>query len=877
MNHLSLHIAPSDFEQSVPDRFRSQVIRHADRVALSGAGRAWTYRTLDRWTDAVAIGVRALADGPARPVAILVRDRATALASALAVLKAGQIVLHLDPEARKPHVLGLMEEAGAGLVIGGCPLGLPLRALAEAAGLPFLDLDSTAYPAQSGDEIRLCDIEPDDPAVLISTSGSTGRPKAVAYSHRDILRICLTNAQLDGLTAADRRLVVAAPGTSMGLGSFDGLLNGAAVFPFDLREGLIELHRLLEREKITVLHTVPAVFRALARTRPEACDYAHIRLVRLGGDEVRRQDVELFRRCFNEPAMLRVGYASTEAGLMTSCTFDTRTPLPEGQVIAGSPLEGVEVRVLDGRGGESPPGGEGEIAVRSAYVKMGYWRRSDLDGDLVVPDPRGEAGPFCRCGDRGRRLPDGRLQHLGRSRAEVKIGGLMVDLSGVERALGRIPRVAEAAVAVHPGASGEPRLVGYLVWSGKAESPQALRAALAQTLPSHCVPSAFVPLSMLPLTSSGKLDRAALRPPIGMGADSAGDFVGPAGELEHVIADLWKESLGISRVGLHDDFFAAGGDSMLAAEFVAKLWRRTGRELPASVLAHAPTVKGLADHLRAGERASVPTLIPLREGGTQSPLFLAHPLGGEVLIYRDLVRSLRIDRPIIGLRRDRLEEERPRYTRVEDMAAQYVRQIRTVQPTGPYHLCGLSFGGVIAFEIACQLSEAGERVGSLILLDPATPGGGTDDVRDSFIDRCHGAIQRARFHWAALKLMEMRERLSYLRAALARITRRLEGMDDEKGGVADDAVVARVPATERHRVDSYGPRVFRGRATMILAQLQPRGRDRLAYWRSFVAEGVDVRKVPGMHSFIVTEPFVRVLAKRIEASLSRRSGSTRQS
>jgi len=867
MSHPSSPHAPADVQQSVPAHFGLQVARYADRPALSVGGRLWTYHRLDRWTDRVAAKVQGLLGGPPEPVAILASDRATAVACALAVLKAGKIVLHLDPAVPSARLLTLMEVGGARLLVGGGGPPSPIRSLAAEARLPFLDLDALGEAEADSlpsDFRPALHSRPGDPAAVLLTSGSTGHPKAVAYSHQNILAICLMNAHLDHLSATDRRLLIAAPGTSMGLGAFDALLNGAALFTFDFVEaGLTGLRRLLEVEEITVLHTVPAIFRALVRSLRQEDRFPHLRLIRLGGDAVRRADVEVFRRSFHGPCVLRVGYASTEAGLIASRSYDVATPLAEADDTVGFPIDGVEVRILDGSGGEVAVGDAGEIAVRSRFLPGGYWRRPDLTGERLVPDPGGGKGRFWRTGDCGRVLPDGRVEVLGRTDLQLKIRGRLIELPEVEAALRALPRVVEAAVAVHLGPSAEERLVGYLVWNGPPLAPGEMQAALGSTLPDYQIPSAFVTLPRLPLTAAGKIDRRSLPSPRPEGVGVGKDFVGPCDEVELLLTGLWERLLGVRPIDVRHDFFDLGGDSLLAAELVSEIQRQTGCHLPLSLFVRHSSVERLAGRLRAPERPSRTCLVPLRIAGSGKPFFLAHTLGGELLLYRELVARLKTDHPVFGLRRDRLEGERPRYTRVEDMAAQYVDDIRALQPHGPYRLGGLSFGAVIAFEMAYQLHEAGERVGSLIMLDPGTPGVGTAEPASSGA-RCRAVIQRARFHVDALRILRPEERVAYLRGLGAPHSGL--GSETEDRDIVG-VLTERLPAEIRHNIDPYTPRVYPGRATLFLAQLQSADRDRCRYWRPFLAQGMDVRVVPGAHSFIVKEPFVRVLAPQLEECL----------
>jgi len=864
-----------ELERTVEVSFEEQVDREPGRVALRSPGGDLTFDALDRWANRIAWGALEARGEGLEPVAILVGRGPAAIAGILGAFKAGKIGLFLDASLPRERLRFLLEDAGAGLVVAGGE-SLPLaRALAAEVGIPLVDATAGGQVPERRPGLHG---SPDDPAYILYTSGSAGVPKGVVRSHRSLLWSANVGARFGGMTSSDRALLVASPGAGQGLQMFQALLAGASVTPFDVRsEGLPALRDRLAAGEITLYQSVPAVFRSLVGTFRPGESFPGLRTVRLGGDTVRREDVLLFRSRFREPCRLRISYGSSETGPIASHYLDASTPLPPGPVPVGRPYEGVEVRVVGEDGREAGPGEVGEITVRSRHLASGYWRQEALTRERFLSDPAGGEERVCRTGDLGFLRPDGLLVHLGRKDFQVKIRGNRVEVGEVEEALRALPGVADAVVAAHAAPGGENRLVAYVVWIGRRGTARALRAGLSRTLPEHMVPAAFVPLPALPLTPHGKVDRAALAPPLREGVPAEGLAVAPRDDVERELAGLWEGLLKVRPIGVRHDFFELGGDSLLAVELFAMIERRMGRYLPLSTFVGASTIELLAARLREEPPRAWPCLVPLQALGSRPPFFCVSWAEGEVLAYGRLAARLGPDRPVYGLRRDRLEDRRPRYTRVEEMAAQYVGEILAVRPEGPYHVGGLSGGAVLAFEIAQQLRAAGREVGALVLMEPPRLGrraGRAEAPDPGRLRETGGLVRKLRLYGAKWRLWSGREREADLRRQVARLWGRIAptaggrtGRSAAPGAGAAGGAAAG-PDDALNHVEPYAPREYPGRATLVLARHERYRRERLREWQALVTGGLEVRAVPGVHAAIVQEPFVRVLARELSECLS---------
>ncbi len=548
---------------------------------------------------------------------------------------------------------------------------------------------------------------------------------------------------------------------------FGALLNGATLCPFPLRsQGFERLAVWLRERRISVYHSVPTVFRHLARAAGKN-SFETLRLIRLGGEPVLRGDVEIFRRHCPDHCRLLHALSSTETGLISALMIDKQTVLPNRRVPAGRTVPGVEVLLLDEHGQPVKNSGDGKIAVRSAHLCRGYWRQPDATAEKFRADEKNPRLRIFISNDLGRFLPDGSLEHLGRADQLVKIHGQRVDLGEVEAALLAAELVKEAAVTAWEDESGEKRLAAYIVPRAGADvSPQNFRRELLRQLPEHMIPNDFVVLEKLPQTVAGKIDRRALPlPPTPESKNGLSRGQRPRDVIETRLARIWESVLNLSPIGRNDDYFELGGTSLQSVEVLLHIEELFGVLLPPSTLAEHSTIEKLA--ALVVDHAVIPSpspLVKLRDDDGGRPVFLVHSGQGDVASYGLLTRRLP-GRPIYGLQSVGLQGESWPLMSVPTMARRYLPEIIKRDPTGPYLLAGTCMGGMVALELAQLLVQQGRQVGLLALLDSLHPqpswqhhewreklyGPARDTVRDAFrmlrwsIIRASGLGQRARW------------------------------------------------------------------------------------------------------------------------------------
>jgi amino acid adenylation domain-containing protein len=549
---------------------------------------------------------------------------------------------------------------------------------------------------------------PDHPAYIIYTSGSTGRPKGVHVVHRGLANQLHALAERPGFGEHDRMLAI----TTV---SFDihtvelyvPLLCGGHVdiAPAHLTRDGVALREQVTRSRPTHLQATPATWRLLL-----AAGWAgDPDLTVLVGGEALPRDLA-------DALLARTRAVWNLYGPTETTVWSTVSRVDSGPVDVGRPLANIHTYVLDEDLEPVPVGVPGELYIGGSQLARGYHNQPGLTADRFVPHPHTtEPGArLYRTGDRARYRPDGAIEYLGRLDNQVKVRGHRIELGEIESVLGEHGAVGGAAVLVREDRPGDQRLVAYVVSEpGSPPAPGELREWAGRSLPEYMVPATVVLLDAFPLSPNGKVDRKALPAPA---VEAAVAGRSPRTLREQVLCELFAEALGREVVGVDDSFFELGGHSMLAPRLITRVRAVLGVELSVRTLFTAPTPAGLAERLGADPAGDADVLLPLRTAGELAPVFCVHPISGLSWSYTGLLPYLP-GRPVYGLQARGLSEPDRQPADLAELAEDYLAAIRTVAPSGPYHLVGWSAGGNIAHELACRLQRAGERVDFLALLD----------------------------------------------------------------------------------------------------------------------------------------------------------------
>jgi amino acid adenylation domain-containing protein len=704
---------------TVHELFEQQAEKTPVQVAIMYEDEEISYSELNSKANQLAHYLQKQGVGPEMLVGISVERSPDMVIALLAILKAGGAYLPLDPTYPQERLAYMLADSGVKTLLTQKPL-LPDLPETEAAVF-LLDADwhhVETEPTSNPDS----GVGPENLAYVIYTSGSTGRPKGVLVTHRGIPNLAEAQIKTFNLQPDSRCLQFASFSFDASVSEvMTTLLVGATLVLAPQRNMMPgpALTHLLRDKEITVVTLPPS---ALAVMSPD--ELSGVKTIVSAGEACPAEVVARWgpgRRFVN-------AYGPTEA---TVCT--TMIILEDGERVPpiGRPINNFKVLVLDANRQPLPQGVPGELYIGSSLsLARGYLNRPDLTAEKFVQfsvencQSKIENSRWYRSGDLVKWLPDGSLEFLGRIDHQVKVRGFRIELGEIETALREHTAVRDALVLAREDNPGDKRLVAYLLSSnGSTPSATNLRSFLQETLPDYMVPNAFVPLEVFPISPNGKVDRRALPAPTQDLASRESRFVAPRNRVESQLAAIWESILGVGKVGVHDNFFTLGGHSLLATQVFAKIDKQIVKGLPITLLFQYPTVAQLAeviDKQRPSESWSA--LVPIKEAGSRPPLYMVHGGAGHVFNYQKLADYMSDDQPFYGVQPPSWTGHRVEPPKVEELAANYVAEIRKFQPVGPYYLSGFCFGGMVVYEMARLLQEAGQDVALLALIEPSALG-----------------------------------------------------------------------------------------------------------------------------------------------------------
>lgn len=873
-------------ENTVVDLFREYAKRTPHALALTDTLTRLTYRELDEQSNRLAHLLQSHGVGPGARVALCLERSPQIALTLLAILKAGAAYVSLDPAYPavrlhlmladcRPTVLITQDRLHALIasVLAMDDSGEKFVLVSLEAVREELDHQSPAPPVTR--------LTADSTAYVCYTSGSTGRPKGVCIPHRAIVRLV---SQTDYTPfGPDETWLQFAPVAfdASTLEIWGPLLNGGrlAVFPSGL-PSLGELADFIVQQGVTSVFFTTGLFHQLVDGPLERL--TSLRHLLTGGEVMSPVHAARARARLPHVRLLNV-YGPTENTTFTTTHEVIAAPGDGRPVPIGRPIPHTTVYLLDALRQPVPIGVPGELYTGGDGLASGYLGRPDLDAERFIPHPF-DATPgtrLYRTGDLARWLPDGTIEFLGRVDRQIKLRGFRIEPGEIESVLLSHPTVAQAAVLLERASGSGDHLVAYVVARPQARpDPGGWREHLQKQLPDYMVPAVLIAVPEIPLNANGKIDRAALpkaeqvpvvgRPPV----------LPPRDPIETRLVALWEKTLGISPIGVHDSFFHLGGHSMTGVRLFSRIEEEFGQRLPLATLFECPTLEQLAGRLREANRHTLcSSLVTLQPRGSRPPVFFVHGAGGGNLwTYANLVPYLGAEQPVYGLE-SRGMRGLPEFTRLEEMASHYLREIRTIQPQGPYYLSGYCFGGNVVFEMARQLEAAGEKLALVALLDSAAANSSYQRLpwwRPDFYLRFAANTT----HWLRdFAAQPIRDQVRYVRRKgrilARRVTDRVLRRPDPFN-VEEVIEVSLFPElelslwkTHLQAMSNYHPTPFNGRIVLFRTRGHPFlcSFDPLFGWGPLARGGVEIVNLPGAHEGIFMEPHVRELGRRFLAQL----------
>ena len=842
----------------VHEQIREQAEKNPHKIAVRCGALGLSYSELEHRAQRLATILQAMGVGPNVPVALCFERSAEMVVGILAVLKAGGAYVPLDPANPKQRLE---------LIVEDCQPKVLLTYKGSIAAdfsrnLPTLFIDAAEpkdFPRNLPEPRKP---EPENLAYILYTSGSAGAPKGVQITHRNL---AFSNyARLSYYHEAPEAFLMLSSYAfdSSVAGIFHTLTTGGTLIipSAEFRWETEQLTLLIAENKITHLLAVPSLYAEILDAA-YVSRLASLHSVIVAGEACPRQLVNLHYEILPQASLFNE-YGPTEATVW-STVFECEPGGNDKSVPIGRPPANTRIYILDRHLQPVPVGVPGELFIGGEGVARGYLNLVALTEKYFVPDSFSNSpGKLYRTGDLARYLPDGNIEFLGRGDQQLKIRGQRVDLDEIEAVLEQHHSVREAAVVSVSDSSSNPALVAYVVaHPGSLPSVSDLRSFLRSRLPGYMIPAQIHLLRALPRTVNGKLDRQKLAGTENLAPDLS-EKMAPRNDLEQRLLSIWKDVLKISSDDINQDFFEAGGHSLLAAKLLVQIEKEFHTSLSLAFIFQYPTIAQMAGALRVSRQSLRDrAVIPIQPNGSLRPFFWVR--GGPR--FRLLAQRLGTRRPFLGIDLPYADGIKlPMPHSLQDIAGYLLKAMREVQPTGPYHLGGLCVNAVIAYEIAQQLVRQGETVALLAMVDAHNHA----YYKNPFKDGRYTA--RLKYHLANLLRMDASETTTYLRDRLDEARRKIERITwrltaDRKGHTDDfhntDSIVH--PAFSQ-----YEPQPYPGKIVLLQSSEWPKSPyfDFKLGWEDLAAE-IDFHRIVADHAYLFDDPNVDFVAKTLNIYL----------
>ncbi len=855
-------------EKTLHGLFEEQARNNPAKLALHCEDKAITYAELNQRADQLAVVLRSLGVGPDVPVGLCTYRTSDLMVGLLGILKAGGAYVPIDPAYPADRIAFVLEDSRAPVLVTQSVLVATL----PATNAQRILLDEPLPVVNSSSAVTPASVGPGNLAYILYTSGSSGKPKGVQIEHRAVVNFLNSMRREPGLTAQDVLLAVTTLSFDIaGLELHLPLTTGASIIlaPWDVAADGAALLREIERHRVTLLQATPATWRLMIAAGWKGTP----QLKALCGGEALPSDLasELIPRCGELWNM----YGPTETTIWSTCSRVTNAK----DIHIGRPIDNTEIYILDAHQQPLPVGLAGELLIGGDGLARGYHHRPELSADRFVAHPFKPGARLYRTGDLARYRPDGNIDCLGRLDFQVKIRGFRIELGEIESELAAHPAISQAVVAARED-QGDKRLVAYLVSRTKPEpEPSELRDHLRGKLPEYMVPATFVYLPALPLTPNGKVDRKALPAPGVSVIAATQEAVPPRNETEKRLAVIFERVLGNPIRSVRESFFDLGGHSLLAVKLMNLIEREFDMRLPLARLFMAPSIEQLATVLtdKAPGEMQWKSLMPIQPRKDKATLFLIHGAGGNVLLYREVVKGLGEDVSVYGFQSQGLDHKTPPFTNIEAMAEHYVRELKALQPTGPYNLAGYCMGGAIAYEMARLIRNEGGKMGLVALLDTYN----LSEVKQARQESSRFSVlsQKVGFHLDNLTQLKAKDLFGYLGEKLrmaeesgkGKIAASLKSLKNAVSGAAEETgAEVHIQDINHHAAWEFVPQPL----DVGITAFSPRKNydffpDPKMGWSDLVKGELEIVELPVNPHAMLIEPCASLLAQELKKRLVR--------
>jgi amino acid adenylation domain-containing protein len=844
-------------DKCIHQLFEQQIEITPDAVAVVFDEQHLTYRELNNRANQLAHYLQTLGVKPESLVGICVERSLDMIVGLLAILKAGGAYVPIDPTYPTERITYMLEDAQVQILL--THNHWLEQFLLSRMHLVSLDRESSLI-AQENQDNPVNNVKSDNLAYVIYTSGSTGKPKGVSVTHRGVNRL-VKNTNYIHWKSDDK--VAQVSNIAFDAATFEiwgALLNGVQLVGIS-KDVILSPEKLAQRlrhQQISVMFLTTALFNQIASVVPEA--FQPLRYLLFGGEAVEPKWVKAVLSQGSPQQLLHV-YGPTENTTFSSWYLVEDVPEAATTVPIGCPLSNTQIYILDSYLQPVPIGVPGELYIGGDGLAKGYLNRPELTTEKFISNPFSNQpnARLYKTGDLARYRADGTIEFMGRIDNQIKLRGFRIELGEIEAVLSQYPQVNEAVVIATEDQPGNKRLVAYCVSNSEQSITSELRSFLKTKLPDYMIPSTFVQLDVFPLTPNGKVDRRALPKPEQTRLELAETFVSPRDDLEIKLTQIWQNVLGVQPISIRDNFFELGGHSLLAVQLVNQINQIIGTDIPLVTLFQLATIEEIANSLRSQKNISTKSsIVPIQPHGLKPPLFFANSPGAA----KKLSTYFGNEQPIYGLSifgLEDIDEQKLSSLRIQDIAKQFVRDMRQIKPQGPYLIAAYCADSTIAFEMAQQLSAQGQKVALLAFID---------------------AIWQPRqlgvyFYWHNFRKFGFDYLVKKIKNNLNHETKKIINIYQQiTSKFTSNVINVDLPIQVQHRklIEAfyaahwnYVPQVYPGKITLFLCSefwlKQSPGLEKMA------GGGLEVHEVPGYHNFLFQDPYIQVLYEKLQACI----------
>ena len=861
-------IVPYPKNKTIVDLFEEQVLKTPNGIALQQGGISISYAELNEKANCLANYLINAGVQPGDNIGLVVKRTVEMIVSMFAILKTGAAYVPIDPEYPEERQRYILNQSSVKRIL----IDDEYLILQDIPSEKFIRINNAEIISAVGAENLKLDINSSSLAYTIYTSGSTGKPKGVMIEHHSAVNLILWVNNTFSIGSKDRVLFITSMCFDLSVYDIFGMLSagGSVVIANeDQVRDVFALQKILHDFQITFWDSVPTTMDYLLRVLEKddtTCLQNSLRTVFLSGDWIPVDLPNRIKKYFSFASVISLGGA-TEGTVWSNYFTVITTDSAWKSIPYGKPISNNFFYILNEQMQPVPIGVTGELYIGGVGVARGYANDNEKTAYSFLPDPfnKKAGGMMYRTGDLGRMLPDMNMEFCGRKDSQVKISGFRVELGEVETILTQSNMVHEGAVVAKNDNNGQKRLVGYVV-AAENYSPNAIMEYLQSKLPDYMIPAVWIRIQNLPLNANGKIDRKALPDPV-WDVDLKDDYKPPVNDLEKSIVHIWKEVLGIEKIGLTDNFFSLGGHSLTAVQIIAKIENQVYKKIPLAVFFKYPTVERLAAKmLQPDIEDGWKSLVHIKPSGSKMPLYIVHGEGLNVLNFNDLATYIDAEQPLYGLQALGLNGVQEPFNDIIAIAKHYVNEIMENDPDGPYAIGGYSFGGYVAVEMRKQFELLGKKVKMLALFD-TNAHFSSEMINEELPVIAKRQILKL-FWFSKLFVKRPKTMIKYqTKYVLKKIDR--TGRFQKSNQTEFLVLVNKIKEKHYEGLRKYKLIPFNDKIYLFKSQNRIYYIDDQNYmgWSAYALKGVNVYEVPGDHETMFTRPHVRDFARILQEAL----------